>query len=492
MPEFHLTSPGGSGTSCNADGAFIGAVPLLDRLRKDGEDAWHPCDCEELSEQISAHYGLPVDMASKRGGLKAIANALNDGDIARAQIATVLLGIPDLPPLSKGARPRERMIKLIRDLDWSGMLKWDSDEHPRWPAGTPGDNGGKKGGKFAPKGQGNGTGASSAPPSEAPGAARVTTRHDLGASPPQTKPIDAKQEGFWQTLGSRLSHEAKSALRQIGQMQVAQSESDFAAASEGANAVSEDLRAYAEYRRQLWLDSNGHPFQVPAIEADDPLSERVALMGHFVLEPKAPLMRPATNADWIDPLINLASLGAMGAGIPFKLAGPAVEALGEIAAPVAESDVLIGNSGFRSVGEFTNAATTKYQALYDEGYASTMERVNQGLLPNDPLLIGNKTDSLARVGLRDWLKSEEIGEGPGQVIQVNRRLYDPLGSGNYRVPDVYIPDSQTILDGSLQFKNSMTSQIADYHSFSGGARIIVVRPSSAPEGWASGSYGIVR
>ncbi|HTW34006.1 MAG TPA: hypothetical protein VMD53_05250 [Rhizomicrobium sp.] len=328
MPEFHLSLSGADGVSCDASGAFVGPVPLLDRLQKDDKDAWHPRECEELSEQISGLYGLPIDMSSKTGGLKAIANALNKGDVTRAQIAAVLLGIPHIVPLSKGARSRDRMIKLVRDLAWSGMLKWDSDEHPRWPAGTPDDKGGKKGGKFAPKGEGNGMGASSAPPSDARGAAHTTTRRGLGTSPPQTKPIDTKQESFWQALGSRLSHEAKSALRQIGQMQVAESENDFAAASAGANAVGQDLRAYAEYRRQLWLDSHGQPFQVPAIEADDPLSERAGLMGHFLFEPKAPLMRPAVNAGWIDPLINLASLGAMGAGIPFRFAGPIAEAIG--------------------------------------------------------------------------------------------------------------------------------------------------------------------
>ena len=36
------------------------------------------------------------------GGLKAISNALNKGDVARAQMAAVLLGIPE-PPLLKRA-----------------------------------------------------------------------------------------------------------------------------------------------------------------------------------------------------------------------------------------------------------------------------------------------------------------------------------------------------------------------------------------------------
>lgn len=89
-------------------------------------------------------------MSSKRGGLRTIAKALNDGDLARAQIAAVLLGIPDPPPLSKRNGSRDQMIKLIRDLHWSGLLKWDPDEHPRWPAGSADG----KGGEFAPKGEG--------------------------------------------------------------------------------------------------------------------------------------------------------------------------------------------------------------------------------------------------------------------------------------------------------------------------------------------------
>jgi len=115
--EFCL-SPRGTGVSCDADGALVGVVPILKPLEKDGKNAWRPRDCEELSEELSAHYGLPIDMSAKTGGLKAIANALNDDDLARAQVATVLLGVPDPPPLSKRAKSRKRMIKLVRDLQW--------------------------------------------------------------------------------------------------------------------------------------------------------------------------------------------------------------------------------------------------------------------------------------------------------------------------------------------------------------------------------------
>ncbi|WP_158818494.1 AHH domain-containing protein [Methylocapsa sp. S129] len=108
---------------------------------------------------MSAQYDLPVDMSSKRGGLTAIAKALNEGDVVRAQVATVLLGIPHPPSLSKGAPSRQEMIELARELLWSGLLKadWDPDEHPRWPAGAPDS----QGGQFAPKSDDSAAGQSS-------------------------------------------------------------------------------------------------------------------------------------------------------------------------------------------------------------------------------------------------------------------------------------------------------------------------------------------
>jgi hypothetical protein len=155
LQEFHLSPPGlGRGVSCDAHGAFIGDVPLLKRSIVGGKERWEPRERAELSKAIGAHYGLPIDVSSKMGGVKAIANALNEGDVARAQIATVLLGIPDAPVLPEGAGDHAELIKCIHDLQRSGLLKadWDSDEHPRWPAGAPDS----QGGQFAPKGDDTG------------------------------------------------------------------------------------------------------------------------------------------------------------------------------------------------------------------------------------------------------------------------------------------------------------------------------------------------
>ncbi len=149
--EFRLSPPdSGRGVSCDANGAFVGCVSLLQRTDIYGEDRWEPRNCEQLSDEIGLEFGLPIDVSKKAGGLRAICNALNEGDVARAQIATVLLGIPEPPSLQKSARSESEMINFIRDLHWSGLIKadWDPDKHPRWPAGAPES----QGGEFAPMG----------------------------------------------------------------------------------------------------------------------------------------------------------------------------------------------------------------------------------------------------------------------------------------------------------------------------------------------------
>ncbi len=148
---FKLSLPvGQSGLSCDATGAFIEDIPLLKREGEDGSDsAWIARSTDELSEEIGARYGLPVDLSSRVEGLDAIARALNTGEVARAQMATVLLAFPEVPTLSKGALSSDALEQFARELYRGGLLKadWDPDEHPRWPTGSPDS----QGGQFAPK-----------------------------------------------------------------------------------------------------------------------------------------------------------------------------------------------------------------------------------------------------------------------------------------------------------------------------------------------------
>jgi hypothetical protein len=95
-----------------------------------------------------------------------------------------------------------------------------------------------------------------------------------------------------------------------------------------------------------------------------------------------------------------------------------------------------------------------------QGYALAKQNAAEGLIANTAGGIGSNADSFARVGLRDWLKSEGIAEEPGE-IQVNCRLYNPAYSSSYRAPDVYILGSQTILDGCISFKNWVVRKLSN-------------------------------
>lgn len=350
--EFRLSPPGNDrGLSCNLDGAFIGTVALLERSSANGTQRWRPRDCDQLSRQVGASYGLPIDMSSKMGGLKAISNALNAGDVARAQIATVLLGIPN-PPLAKHKPPRSELIKFIRDLHWSGMIKWDPDKHPRWPGGSIDS----QGGRFAPKGEGvesdiaarsariqladSGESDSSGDPiAEAAARAASAAWRDSGNTSPHAQPANNEHKDFWQALRSHLSHEAQSIFSEIGQAEINESDVNSAVANAQATAVADGLRAYANYRAQPWIGSDGVPIRVSAINTGNSSLDLIALMAHESFEPNAPLTRPGTNADWIDPLVNVVSVAAMGAG-------PALGAVGTGTAVAVDSSGVAADAPF--------------------------------------------------------------------------------------------------------------------------------------------------
>jgi hypothetical protein len=120
--------------SCGPDGLFVGETPLLERAESDGRNqSWRVRPIADLSRELSAAYGLPVDLGSKAAGLASAARALDRGDLALAQIASVLLRLPDPPPLGKSNPSIGSIDALAAELIWSGLLKgdWDPDKHPR-------------------------------------------------------------------------------------------------------------------------------------------------------------------------------------------------------------------------------------------------------------------------------------------------------------------------------------------------------------------------
>jgi len=119
------------GVSCDADGVFVGGIPLL--ARSGTAAGWTVRSAAEFNDELTERYRLPVDVAGKAGALKLIASALNRGDLAMAAIATVQMQFPDPPPLSKGFETDDEIARRAAELWQSGLLKadWDPAEHPR-------------------------------------------------------------------------------------------------------------------------------------------------------------------------------------------------------------------------------------------------------------------------------------------------------------------------------------------------------------------------
>lgn len=148
---------------------------------------------------------------------------------------------------------------------------------------------------------------------------------------------------------------------------------------------------------------------------------------------------------------------------------------------------LIGRSGFRTSSEFAEAVGTRYQGFVDDAYIAGQRLEAQGLLRGNPnTRLGDYVDRISQRDLSAYLTSEGLAEGPGGLIQQNRWLRDPAGSGLYVRQDVRIPAAGRIFDATVGFKPSGSTQITRFGQYSGGDYITVVRP-----GPVGGSYSIV-
>jgi hypothetical protein len=128
LPVIHFFRLSADGVRCGADGLSVGPTPLL---RHTDSGGWEVRPRDEVEAELTALYGLPIDLSGKQGGLATAADALGRGDAALATIAAVLLGFPDPPGLAKDAAARGS-VELAAQLFASGLLKdWDSLKHPR-------------------------------------------------------------------------------------------------------------------------------------------------------------------------------------------------------------------------------------------------------------------------------------------------------------------------------------------------------------------------
>lgn len=120
--------PGGLGLTCAPNGLDLAGIALLEKAAA----RFRPRPPDQIGKLLERAYRVPVQSDGLTGGLRAVANALNDGDIARAMIAALWLR---LPPLDwDGA------VRIAQAQD--ALQKYDPNEardwHGRWTNGGGG------------------------------------------------------------------------------------------------------------------------------------------------------------------------------------------------------------------------------------------------------------------------------------------------------------------------------------------------------------------
>ncbi|MGA2487614.1 MAG: hypothetical protein ABSF49_16730, partial [Roseiarcus sp.] len=121
--HFRLSEAAGRGVRCDESGLYVGATPLLERKASPGgRSGWRPRPLADLDRELGEAYRERVAFAGKLPGLATIASALDRGEIARAQIAAVLLGLPDPIEASALKSISDQARNLTSELKRAGIL----------------------------------------------------------------------------------------------------------------------------------------------------------------------------------------------------------------------------------------------------------------------------------------------------------------------------------------------------------------------------------
>jgi hypothetical protein len=119
---------------CDDVGVRIAGIELLDYAERGTRNASRKrCELprlEQVEARLSRACGRQIIASSKLAGLRVVVDALNSGEFARAQIATLLLKLPDPPIRGAAADSEDLLSKRLHECGW--LLKdFDPDKHPR-------------------------------------------------------------------------------------------------------------------------------------------------------------------------------------------------------------------------------------------------------------------------------------------------------------------------------------------------------------------------
>lgn len=133
--HFRLSDAIGRGVRCDESGLYVGATPLLKcSASPDGRAAWRPRLLADLNRDLGETYGAPVTLAAKLGGLASVARALDRGDLAHAQVAALLLGLPDPRGNAVGKSMSAGADDLAAQLKAAGVAAASLDEASETPS----------------------------------------------------------------------------------------------------------------------------------------------------------------------------------------------------------------------------------------------------------------------------------------------------------------------------------------------------------------------